>query len=137
MKKTILTIITAVMISLSFLPQFSVAHAQQTDLSDETFNLNELSLGGNEQPNSYFDSGQYSSPIVAFIARVINFAVAIIGSIAVILFIAGGFMYMFSGGQQQNLDNAKDVLKYATIGIVVALLAYLIVISVQSIFINQ
>lgn len=100
-----------------------------------------LTLPGGEQPLQYFEGkanegdpeGKYS-PIVAFIIRIINFATRIIGSIAIILLIITGFMFMFAQGNQQQLDEAKDMLKYTIIGLIVTFLSYIIVIFVQSIF---
>ncbi len=66
----------------------------------------------------------------------IDFAITIMGSIAVILFIVAGFMFMASNGNSQKLDEAKDIMKYAAIGLIVALLSYVITIFVQSIFSN-
>lgn len=85
---------------------------------------------GHEQ--KYFDEGK--NPIVDFILRVINFALTVIGSIAIIILIISGFMMMFSQGNQQKLDDAKAVFKYAIIGLIVTFLSYIIVIFVQSIF---
>ncbi|MFH1533878.1 MAG: hypothetical protein ABID64_03020 [Nitrospirota bacterium] len=92
----------------------------------DTLNLN----SGQEQ--TYFGEGK--NPIQELIIRIINFALTIIGSIAIIILIIGGFQMMLSQGNQQKLDEAKDVVKYAVIGLIVTLLSYVIVIFVQSIF---
>lgn len=106
------------------------------DLTYGTFNVNEvLTLDNGEQPKKYFDDSQ-NSPIVSFILDVINFAITIMGSIAIILFIIAGFMFMLGQGNQQKVDEAKDVIKYAAIGLIVALLSYIIAIFVQSIFVG-
>jgi len=102
-------------------------------LKEETFKVNELlKLDGNDQNQDYFDTG--NNPIVSIINRIINFAITIMGSIAVLMFILGGFMFMLAQGDSNNLDKAKDILKYATIGLMVALLSYVIITSVQTIF---
>ncbi len=100
----------------------------------ETLKLNPTGTGDSkteQQEQTYFGEGQ--NPIVEFIIRIINFALTVMGSIAVIILIIGGFQMMFSQGDQQKLDEAKNVVKYAVIGIIVALLSYVIVITVQSI----
>lgn len=108
----------------------------KNDLTEGTFNVKEnLKLDSGEQPKKYFaDPNQ--SPIVSLVITVIDFAITIMGSIAVILFIVAGFMFMASQGNSQKLDEAKDIMKYAAIGLIVALLAYVITIFVQSIFSN-
>ena len=111
----------------------------KNDLTEGTFNVKEnLSLDptGGSQPKSYLNNNNPNSPIVTFVITIIDFAITIMGSIAVILFIVAGFMFMASNGNSQKLDEAKDIMKYAAIGLIVALLSYVITIFVQSIFSN-
>lgn len=106
------------------------------DLTNGTFNVTQhLKLDNGQQPKKYFNDSS-NSPIVSLIITVIDYAITVMGAIAVILLIAAGFMFMFSNGNTQKLDEAKDIVKYAVIGLIVALLAYVIVIFVQSIFAN-
>lgn len=108
----------------------------KNDLTEGTFNVREnLKLDSGEQPKKYFEDPT-QSPIVSLIITIIDFAITIMGSIAVILFIVAGFMFMASQGNSQKLDEAKDIMKYAAMGLIVALLAYVITIFVQSIFSN-
>ncbi len=67
------------------------------------------------------------SDLVAQIRTITNTLLFAIGVVAVIMLIVGGFRYIFSGGNSQNVNAAKDTILYAVIGIVVALLAYAIV----------
>lgn len=109
------------------------------NLTEGTFDVTKnltLDQGGGAQPKSYFNNNNTNSPIVSFVITVIDFAITIMGSIAVVLFIVAGFMFMVAGGQSQKLDEAKDIIKYAAIGLIVALLSYVITIFVQSIFSN-
>jgi Type IV secretion system pilin len=107
-------------------PNITILKELQFDVGDN------LNLGGTDQEQTYFGEGK--NPIVEFIIRIINFALTVIGSIAVIILIIAGFQMMFSQGNQQKLDEAKDVVKYAVIGLIVTLLSYIIVITIQSIF---
>ncbi len=91
-----------------------------------------LRLNGDKQPTEYF---REEAPITSLILRVIEFATMIIGAIAAILIIIAGFMFMLSQGNDQELTKAKEVLKFAVMGLAVAFLAYAIVTFVQSIFI--
>lgn len=65
--------------------------------------------------------------LVTNIRVITNTLLFVIGVVAVIMLIVGGFRYIFSGGNTQNTTAAKDTILYAVIGIVVALLAYAIV----------
>jgi len=86
------------------------------------------------QKQSYFKS---DNPIVSFLLSIIQFATLIIGSLAIIILIIGGFMLVTSQGNQQQLDSGKKTIKYAIIGLVVTFLSYVIVTSVQSLFITE
>lgn len=118
-------------------PQTGRPPVDEDSLKEAIFDVsNILSLDGDEQPQSYFEDEQGYSPIVSLVLRVINFAIRIIGSIAVIIFIVAGFMFMLAKGDETRLTNAKEVVKYAIIGLLITFLSYIIVIFVQSLFDN-
>ena len=84
-------------------------------------------VGGiNEGANAAKGDDQQTD-LVANIQTITNTMLFVIGVVAVIMLIVGGFRYIFSGGSSQNTQAAKDTILYAVIGIVVALLAYAIV----------
>ncbi len=51
----------------------------------------------------------------------------IIGTLSVLMLVIGGIMYMTASGDQTRADTAKRVIKYAIIGLVVAILSLTIV----------
>ena len=55
---------------------------------------------------------------------VANILLILIGAVAVIMLIIGGFRYVASGGDSSAIEGAKNTILYAIIGIVVAFLAY-------------
>lgn len=61
------------------------------------------------------------------IKNIINVMLLIIGIVAVIMLIVGGFRYVLSNGNEKAVSGAKDTILYAVIGIVVALLSFAIV----------
>lgn len=61
------------------------------------------------------------------VKTVTNTLLLIVGIAAVIMLIIGGLRYIFSGGNNEQVNAAKNTILYAVIGIVVALLAYAIV----------
>ena len=61
------------------------------------------------------------------IPRIINIATFIAGSVAVIIIVIAGLMYVLSGGNPENTRRAKDAIIYAVIGLVVAIAARIIV----------
>lgn len=68
-----------------------------------------------------------TSDLQAQVKTVTNTLLLVIGIVAVIMLIVGGFRYVLSGGNEKNTAAAKDTILYAIIGIVVALLSYAIV----------
>jgi uncharacterized membrane protein len=106
---------------------------ESKNLKEYTFDLGSISLDPDDQEKSYFSSK--NPPIIAFILKLINYALTIMGSIAVIVLIIGGFMMLVAQGNQQKLDEAKDIIKYAIMGLLVAFLSYIIVLFVQSLFV--
>ncbi len=107
------------------------------DLKDLKYNVNEqLKLPGEDQQKTYF-SDTKNPPIIAFILSVINYATGIIGTIAMIIFIVAGFMLIIAQGDQTKIDKAKEIIKYAVIGLIITFLSYVITIFVQSLFITQ
>jgi hypothetical protein len=49
------------------------------------------------------------------------------GSIALLAFIYGGFVFLLSGGSAQNVEKGKGILKAAVIGLVIVFASYSII----------
>jgi hypothetical protein len=64
------------------------------------------------------------------IARVISAILGVTGSIALLMFIYGGFMWLISAGDDKRVKAGKDTLKWATIGLVVIVAAYTLVSTI-------
>lgn len=61
------------------------------------------------------------------ISDAINIFSIIVGIIAVIMIIVGGFKYITSGGDSGNITSAKNTIIYAVIGLVIVALAQFLV----------
>lgn len=61
------------------------------------------------------------------IADIINLFSLIVGVVAVIMIIVGGFRYITSGGDSANVGAAKNTILYAIIGLVIVALSQSIV----------
>jgi hypothetical protein len=61
------------------------------------------------------------------LTKAVNIISAVVGVIAVIMIIVGGFKYITSGGDQNKIASAKSTLIYAIIGLVIVALAQIIV----------
>lgn len=58
---------------------------------------------------------------------IVNLLSAVVGIVAVIMIIVGGFRYITSGGNDTSVTAAKNTILYAIIGLVVVALAQIIV----------
>jgi len=85
---------------------------------------------GGDACSSVTDSGAGSLQAVA--KKVVNIFSIIVGIVAVIFVIYGGFRYITSGGDSGSVGNAKNTLIYALVGLVIVALAQLIVHYVLS-----
>lgn len=66
------------------------------------------------------------------IKNVINYALAIIGFLGVLGFIVAGIMYLVSAGDETLAEKAKGYMVNAIIGVVVALLGYVIMAAIST-----
>lgn len=71
------------------------------------------------------------------IKTIVNMMLFILGAIAVIMIIIGGIRYATSNGDQAGVKAGKDIVLYAVIGLIVAILAYAIVNFVLDAFTGE
>jgi len=74
--------------------------------------------------SSVSNGGTNVNHIITTIINVFSF---VVGVVAVIMIIVGGFRYITSGGDSGNVSSAKNTIIYAIIGLVVVALAQFIV----------
>jgi len=61
------------------------------------------------------------------IGKIINAVMGIVGSLALAMFIYGGFTWMIAAGNDQNVKKGKDILTWATLGLIVIFSSYALV----------
>lgn len=61
------------------------------------------------------------------VKNVINIILYVIGIVAVVMMIFGGFQYITSAGDAAKVTKAKNTILYGVVGLVIAILAYAIV----------
>lgn len=72
------------------------------------------------------DTAAAEAKVNSTIQGAINILSIVIGVIAVIMMIIGGFKYITSSGDSNNVNSAKNTILYAVIGLAVAALAQVI-----------
>jgi len=70
--------------------------------------------------------GETKTPQV-LIGKVINAVLGIVGSLALAMFIYGGFTWMLAGGNSEAVTKGKNILIWATLGLVVIFTSYALV----------
>ena len=71
-----------------------------------------------------------TNDVRVIIGTIIKAALGLSGSIALLMFIYGGFMWLTSQGNTEKIEKGKQVLIWATIGLAVIFFAYTIVNAV-------
>jgi hypothetical protein len=65
--------------------------------------------------------------VPALIGKVINSVLTVVGSLALVMFIYGGFTWMLSGGNSSSIEKGKNILIWAALGLVVIFISYALV----------
>ncbi len=60
-------------------------------------------------------------------ARVISAALSIVGSLALLMFVYGGVLWMTSRGETKQVTKGKDTIMWATLGLVIIFASYTLV----------
>lgn len=60
----------------------------------------------------------------ALIGKVINAVLGVVGSLALLIFVYGGLIWMTSSGSAEKIKQGRDTLLWAAIGLVVIFSAY-------------
>ena len=62
--------------------------------------------------------------VAIIVGRIIAIVLSLTGIILVVLMIAGGFMWMTSGGNAEQVTKAKKLMSSALIGLIIVVLSY-------------
>lgn len=77
--------------------------------------------------NGTQDCSEGATGVGKLIRTIINVLSVIIGAVAVIMIIIGGFRYITSGGSAEGTKGARQTIVYAIVGLVIVALAQIIV----------
>ena len=76
--------------------------------------------------------GTPSASIYDIIKTTMNYLLAILGFIAIIGFVIAGILYLTAAGDEKRIGTAKNAMTFSIIGVIVALVGYVIVGAVDS-----
>jgi hypothetical protein len=119
-KTLILTAAAALMMGAPALVP-AVAHA---DIKDNLCKGTNLATG---EGGTGCDTNGDNADLGDIAAKIVNLLSIVVGVVAVIMIIFGGFRYITSGGDSGNVSTAKNTLIYAIVGLIIVALAQFIV----------
>lgn len=76
--------------------------------------------------------GTPNASVYDIIHTTMNYLLAILGFIAIVGFVIAGIMYLTAAGDEKRIGNAKGALMASIMGVIVALIGYVIVSAVDS-----
>lgn len=112
MQKGILMVAMVMMLAVPFVMAHAALSPQDLGIGAGTDFQNNTKLGTKSLP--------------ATVATVINSALAILGVVAVVIIIMGGFMWMTAAGSEEKVKKAQGLIKSGIIGLAIILSAYAI-----------
>lgn len=65
--------------------------------------------------------------LARLIVNISEIALALVGTVALLFLIVGGFQYITSAGNPDNVAKAKSTILYSIIGLILAILSYAII----------
>jgi|SRR5579884_3312477 len=88
---------------------------------------NGAALGGQQHGTCQDPSSVNNTGLSNLGHKIVNTFSLVIGIVAIIMIIYGGFRYITSGGASERVGSAKNTLIYAIIGLIIVALAQIIV----------
>jgi hypothetical protein len=129
-KSYMLMISTLLTIAVPVLAPTLAASADCSHIGAQTaIGAGEAANGGNGPGAGLCTSttGVDQNSIGALASKVVDLFSIVVGAVAIIMIIYGGFRYITSGGDSNRVGSAKNTLIYAIVGLIIVALAQVIV----------
>ncbi len=72
--------------------------------------------------------------VIKTVTRVGQWIVDILGVLSIASLIYAGFRYILAAGNEKEVEKAKELIKYTIIGLVVVILAFTIISTINNLF---
>jgi len=79
-------------------------------------------------------SGLQQTSITILALTLMNWLLGILGFLAVIGFVVAGILYLTAAGDEDQIGKAKNAMLYSIIGVIVALMGFVILRAAQTFF---
>lgn len=110
-------------IKQAFYAVFAVALAAVPTMAGAQWNLGRSNAGTSQLPNE---------SIFNIIGNTMDYLLAILGFIGIIGFVISGILYLTAAGDETQIEKAKSAMMYSIIGIIVALMGFVIIRAVET-----
>ena len=117
-------IVGVLLLSCFFFFVVSIAVVHADAISDATSNIN----------STFGDEIVKSDDFNALIGKAIGMALGIIGTVALVIFIYSGIIWMTSGGNEKRIKTAEHSMIWAALGLFIIFMSYILVSTIISKF---
>lgn len=135
-KKLILSL-SLLLVPLVQLAPVASAQTVTRDIQSGLCSGSNLQITDNPNINSCNTGPNGVDDVNRILRRIVNFLSALVGVVAVIMIIVGGFRYITSGGNDTSVTSAKNTILYAIIGLIIVALAQVLVRFVLDKLVNS
>lgn len=118
-------------VGLMFTPNLTPAYAQPSGSGDSA------QQGLDAIGNAFPEGAKRGKTVSEIIKLIINWALYLAATIAVIFIIIGGFLYITAAGNESQAGKGRATLKNALIGLTLVILSYIIVQIVYNFLTNK
>jgi hypothetical protein len=119
-KKIFLPLVVALLLVPVLVPASASAAVQNS----VCHGANSLTIASGDSTATCPDQGATFDNLIK---NILIFLSAIVGTVAVVMLIVGGFRYITSGGNSEAVGKAKNTIIYALIGLVIVAIAQIVV----------
>lgn len=118
MKKKLLSFALLFLVFSLFLPLITSAQGSGSIINPQDAKYEE----GNYQLNDFISIATWAA----------QWILGIVGSLTLLMFIYGGFIFLISGGSKEKISEAKKIITAAVIGLIIVFASYMIIRFVVS-----
>jgi hypothetical protein len=128
-KFIVVTLASLTLLSPGLVPAFAATAFAASSITNNLCTGTNYAVTGNTAGTDCGTSGTGSgtTDLSTLAGKIVNIFSVVVGVVAVIMIIYGGFRYITSGGDSGSVGNAKNTLIYAIVGLIIVALAQIIV----------
>ncbi len=127
-KNYLLIASSALMIAVPILAPSLTASALCSNIAKNiSSGANGAAQDGRASSDCNVGAGVDDNSITKLASKAVNLFSIVVGAVAIIMIIVGGFRYITSGGDSNRVGGAKNTLIYAIVGLIIVALAQIIV----------